>query len=131
MNRDDRSAFALRLRTLRKQAKMTQADVAQALNLHRTAYTKYETDKASPDYTCLLAIADLFHVTADYLLGNESESHGDTLNDDESDTFALSPEERELIASFRRLTGTQQQLLLQTERELLSICLTEKNRPRT
>lgn len=121
MNRDDRSAFALRLRTLRKQAKMTQADVAQALNLHRTAYTKYETDKASPDYNCLLAIAELFHVTADYLLGNEPIPHGDLLKDDDGDAALLSPEERELISCFRRLTDTQQRLLLQTERELLGI----------
>lgn len=121
MNRDNRSAFALRLRTLRKQAKMTQADVAQALNLHRTAYTKYETDKASPDYNCLLAIAELFHVTADYLLGNEPESHNDTLENAERTAVMLSPEEHELLSCFRRLTDTQQRLLLQTERELLGV----------
>lgn len=125
MNRDDRSAFALRLRTLRKQAKMTQADVAQALNLHRTAYTKYETDKASPDYNCLLAIAELFHVTADHLLGNDPVPHSDMLNNDETGALTLSPEERELLSSFRRLTDTQRHLLLQTERELLGLISAE------
>lgn len=125
MNRDERSAFALRLRTLRKQAKMTQADVAQALNLHRTAYTKYETDKACPDYNCLLAIARLFHVTADHLLSEDSESITDTLQNSEDKTPLLSPEERELVACFRRLSDTQQRLLLQTERELLGVVPTE------
>ena len=125
MNRDDRSAFALRLRTLRKQAHMTQADVAQALNLHRTAYTKYETDKACPDYNCLLAIAELFHVTADFLLGNEPEPTATALENAQSASASLSPEEQELVASFRRLTEAQQQLLLQTERALLGVMIEE------
>lgn len=121
MNRDDRSAFALRLRALRKQAHLTQADVAQALNLHRTAYTKYETDKACPDYSCLLAIAELFHVSADHLLGKEPEPIHDTLENTVEGFASLSPEEQELVAHFRRLSEGQQRLVLHTERELLGI----------
>ncbi len=119
MNRDDRSSFAIRLRTLRKQAHLTQADVADALNLHRTAYTKYETDKASPDHNCLLALAELFHVSVDYLLGKDAETPEDTLADEAA--IPLTDEEMELVASFRQLTEGQQRLLLQTERELLGI----------
>ena len=124
MNRDDRSSFALRLRTLRKQAHLTQADVADALNLHRTAYTKYETDKASPDHNCLLTLAELFHVSVDYLLGKNQETPEESLADDA--TIPLTTEELELIQAFRLLTEGQQRLLLQTERELLGITHTDE-----
>lgn len=119
MNRDDRSAFAIRLRTLRKQAHLTQADVADALNLHRTAYTKYETDKACPDHNCLLTLAELFHVSVDYLLGKDTETPEDSLAD--NGAIPLTDEELDLVTLFRQLTDGQQRLLLQTERELLGI----------
>ncbi len=118
MNRDERSTFALRLRLLRKKAHMTQADVAAALNLHRTAYTKYETDKACPDHVCLLMLADLFHVTVDYLLGKDTSEIFDGFLDNPT-VVTLSPEEAELVTSFRKLTEAQRTLLIQTERELL------------
>lgn len=119
MNRDDRSAFALRLRMLRKKARLTQADVADALNLHRTAYTKYETDKACPDQACLLVLAELFHVTVDFLLGKDGSDDPVAALQNAAVVVALSPEEEELVTAFRQLTETQRELLLQTERELL------------
>lgn len=120
MNRAERSTFALRLRMLRKKARMTQADVADVLNLHRTAYTKYETDKASPDQACLLELAELFHVTVDYLLGKNEDDSTAVLQDNRT-VVALSPEEAELVDAFRKLTEGQRSLLLQTERELLGV----------
>ncbi len=120
MAQKERSAFALRLRMLRKQHHMTQADVANRLNLHRTAYTKYETDKASPDHACLLMLAEMYKVTLDFLLGKDDEEPAAVLQDNAT-MVALSPKEQELVASFRQLTEAQQQLLLQTERELLGV----------
>lgn len=104
---------------LRKKARLTQADVADALNLHRTAYTKYETDKASPDQACLLVLAELFHVTVDFLLGKDGGDDPVEALQNAAAVIALSPEEEELVTAFRQLTETQRGLLLQTERELL------------
>lgn len=120
MAQKQHSPFALRLRMLRKQHNMTQSDVADRLNLHRTAYTKYETDKASPDQACLLMLAEMYNVTVDYLLGKDDEDPIALLQDNAT-MVALSPQEQELVASYRRLTEAQQQLLLQTERELLGV----------
>ena len=125
MNRDDRSAFAVRLRMLRKQRHMTQEDVAEVLNLHRTSYTKYETDQSAPDQACLKKLAGLFEVTVDYLLGQNDEDPVAFLQDNAT-VVALSPEEMELVSSYRRLTDAQQQLLLQTERELLNVAREEQ-----
>ena len=127
MNHEERSAFALRLRMLRKKARLTQADVADALNLHRTAYTKYETDRACPDQACLLILADLFHVTVDFLLGKENEGDPVAALQNTAAVVALSPEEEELVNSFRQLTDTQRRLLLQTERELIGKASQESN----
>lgn len=119
MKRENLSLLAMRLRYLRKQRGMTQADVAKVLNLHRTSYTNYETDGSHPDPISLRVLADLFEVPVDYLLGKTGEDDTDVLQDNVT-VVALSPEEMELVTSFRQLTESQQQLLLLHEREFLS-----------
>lgn len=119
MPRDNLSPLAMRLRMLRKQHHMTQADVAKVLNLHRTSYTNYETDGSRPDPVTLRVLAEMYEVTVDYLLGQDGED-ADLLQDNVT-VVALSPEEKELVISFRRLTEKQRQSLLNIQRELLDI----------
>ena len=116
MNREERSSFALRLRTLRKAAHMTQCDVADKLNIHRTAYTKYETDRANPDKTCLVTLADLFGVSVDELLGKEMSPTVVELHNATQEVVAvnLTPREQELLVAFRRMTLEQQEELLKS-----------------
>ncbi len=114
MARVEKSAFALRLRTLRKKHGMTQGDVADRLNMHRTTYTKYETDKTHVDQVYLVALAELFHVTTDYLLGKEGEPVSLLENSNE---VTVTPQEAELIALFRRLTPEQQMAMLLNGRQ--------------
>lgn len=98
------SVFATRLRQLRKQANLKQEDLAQMLMIHRTAYTKYETDRANPDQDGLIKLASTFGVTVDYLLGNDSkpDTSPSRLKDD-SDYMLLDVREQALIAAFRQL----------------------------
>ncbi len=110
---------------LRKQHHMTQADVAKALNLHRTSYTNYETDGSRPDPVTLRVLAEMFDVTVDYLLGKDGEDPVDILQDNVT-VVALSPEEMELVTSFRQLTESQQQLILQNQRALLGVTREEE-----
>ncbi len=126
MKREERSPFALRLFTLRKKKKLTQADVAEELKLTRTAYTKYETDGARPDQASLVRLAELFDVTVDFLVGKEGTDIPEAELQNATAVIALSPEEEELIHTFRQLTDTQRSLLLQTERELLGIVCKEE-----
>jgi transcriptional regulator with XRE-family HTH domain len=65
--------LAQRLRILRKEQKMRQEDVAAALGLSTNGYQRYELNQRDPDAPVLAAIADLFHVSADYLLGRKDE----------------------------------------------------------
>lgn len=60
------------LKELRKRQKITQKDLAIALNLDPSSISKYESDSASPSPEVLLKIANYFNVSTDYLLQNES-----------------------------------------------------------
>jgi transcriptional regulator with XRE-family HTH domain len=58
-----------KLRYLRTQRQMTQVDVAQRLGLARQAYiSNLEAGRKMPSLDLVVQIADLFGVTADYLL---------------------------------------------------------------
>ena len=59
----DAMKFGKALSTLRKQADMTQNEVADKLNLSRQAISKYERGESFPDISVLVMIAELFHVT--------------------------------------------------------------------
>ena len=71
-NKMKRSVFAHRLRMLRRQMGVTQKEIAQSLNIDRSTYAYYETDKTNPDLITLRRIASIFHVSTDYLLGIET-----------------------------------------------------------
>ncbi len=64
-----RSIFSMRLTALRKEQHLTQEDVAVYLGLSRSTYTCYEVGTSMPSAQNLCAIADLFSVNLDYLLG--------------------------------------------------------------
>lgn len=53
---------------LRKDAGLTQAQLAEALNYSDKAVSKWERGDSLPDVVVLKQIADLFNVTVDYLL---------------------------------------------------------------
>ena len=61
--------LAERLRILRKEQHMRQEDTATALGLSTNGYQRYELNQRDPDAPVLVAMADLFHVSTDYLLG--------------------------------------------------------------
>lgn len=58
------------LRTVRKNKKLTQDEVAQTIGVSRTSYLKYEKGTHEPDYDTLEKIADFFGLKIDELLGN-------------------------------------------------------------
>ena len=60
--------LGLRMKTVRKANRMTQQQVADALNIDRTTYTAYEISKNTPDVLLLDAFAKIFSTTVDTLL---------------------------------------------------------------
>ncbi|SHE36065.1 Helix-turn-helix [Caldanaerobius fijiensis DSM 17918] len=61
--------FCKTLKKLRKSHNMTQDELAEMLNLSRSAISLYETGRREPDYTVLTKLADIFDVSVDFLLG--------------------------------------------------------------
>jgi len=57
------------LKELRKKRHISQQALATALNLSQNSISRYETGEREADYTTLVAFADYFNVSIDYLLG--------------------------------------------------------------
>ena len=56
-----------RLKPLRLEAKMSQADVAKVLNCSQVGYGMYELGKRKISVEKLMVLAKLYHVSLDYL----------------------------------------------------------------
>lgn len=67
------------LRAIRNRLGLTQAQVAKALDIDRTTYTKYELGQAQPDSQKLLRMAELFNTSVDHLLGKNHSSRSDLI----------------------------------------------------
>lgn len=62
--------FATRLKALREEKKLTQKELAEALDLNsKSTITNYEQNVREPDFQTLIKIATYFGVTTDFLLG--------------------------------------------------------------
>jgi len=70
--------FGRALSKLRKNADMTQNEVADKLNLSRQAISKYERGESFPDVSVLVLIAELFDVSLDELIGYGNPTEGES-----------------------------------------------------
>ncbi|HJB01414.1 MAG TPA: helix-turn-helix domain-containing protein [Candidatus Mediterraneibacter merdavium] len=78
-----------RLKHLRTDNNMTQATLAQKLNLTKSVISAYENDLRLPSYDVLIQIAKIFHVSTDYLFGLESSTDVDLSGLSEDEKTAL------------------------------------------
>lgn len=93
-----------RMKSIRKMNGLTQAEVAQALNLERTAYTKYETGRV-PSLETLFRFASLFNISPIELIIGDSENsfariHSENPNEASNNMYLL-PSEKQLVLRFR------------------------------
>ena len=66
--------FSERLKNLRKQAHLTQVDVASKLGISQPAYASWERGIKKPTQENLVKIAQALNVSIDYLVGNSDEN---------------------------------------------------------
>ena len=65
--------FSERLKKLRKDAGLTQVDVANKLGISQPAYASWERGIKKPTQENLVKIAQVLNVSIDYLVGNSEE----------------------------------------------------------
>ena len=65
--------FSERLTELRKENNLTQKQLANDLNLSEVGIQNYEGKRRKPAYDVLIALADYFDVSIDYLVGRSDD----------------------------------------------------------
>ena len=104
-----------RLKLLRTERNMSQADVALLLNISRQAYNHYESGKREPDTDMLIKLANIFDVSMDYLLGrSDDHNYADTsINSD------WPPEAKVLFRDAHKLTPEQRDIVMKLIKEFI------------
>ncbi len=63
----------IRLKELREKHNISQLKLAMELNLTQNSVSRYENGEREADYNTLIAFADYFNVSVDYLLGRTDD----------------------------------------------------------
>lgn len=88
--------YGVMIQKLRKEHKYSQKELGDYLGIGISTISMWESEKREPDYSHLMAIAELFHVSVDYILYGKV------------DDIKLSREEQEVLELFRNLPTEQQ-----------------------
>lgn len=59
---------AMRIKSLREDLDLTQAEVAEYLRIKQNTYCQYENGKRQLPLKCLIALAKLYNTSTDYIL---------------------------------------------------------------
>lgn len=78
------AAFKEMLKYLRSRENLSQAELAEKLGVAKSTISMYEVGRREPDFETLEAIADLFNVDMNFLLGKDGSENDDRyyLNDE-------------------------------------------------
>lgn len=61
--------IGMRIRDLREDHNLTQAEVAKFLNIKQNTYSQYENEQRQLPLSCLIALAKFYKTSTDYILG--------------------------------------------------------------
>ena len=86
---DEIVEFSNRLKELRTQAGLTQLQLAQRLGITKSVISFYELSERAPSPDVLIRLAQVFHVSTDYLLGLDRKETIDILDLSKEDIAIL------------------------------------------
>lgn len=69
--------FSYKLKELRKKNGFSQKQIASRLNVSPALISAYETGVRLPSYDNLISLANIYHVSTDFLLGRNTGSYLD------------------------------------------------------
>ena len=87
--------FAIRLKELRAEKQISQAELAAMLNISNRTISMYEQGNSEPNVETLAKIAAYFYVSTDYLIGITNSRNPD--NRSVSDELNLSDEAVDIL----------------------------------
>lgn len=101
----DASAVGIRIRTAREQARMTQEDLAEALDMSPTHISVIERGLKSPRLDTFVKLANVLHVSSDFLLQDVVDHASDGIASELSIAIAKLPpeEQRRILNAVRAL----------------------------
>lgn len=67
------ATFSERLQQLQQEQHLLKKDIADKVGISVMAYYRYETGERIPNATILIALADFFKVSLDYLVGRSDD----------------------------------------------------------
>ncbi len=67
----------MRIRDLREDNDLTQAEVAQYLHIKQNTYSQYENGQRQIPIHCLIALAKFYKTSTDYILGLTDKRNAD------------------------------------------------------
>lgn len=94
-----------RIKQLREEYNMTQVRLSIELEVSQETISAYESGKHYPSVSALLRLAEIFHVSCDYILGLSDIRLSYKIND-------LSAEEHQLLMKWNSLDTRKKELLL-------------------
>lgn len=107
-----------RIKQLRTDAKMTQPELAAKLEVTRSAVATYENNTRQPSFHILIRIAEIFHVSTDYLLLGSK--------DDSLDVSGLTIDQKAILVNLiKNFKETNESMLFEKSKKKE---LAEKNR---
>jgi len=115
MENEEKKEFKDVFKKLRESKHISQAKLAEDLNMSAGIIGMYETGKRKPSYETLEQIADYFNVEIDYLTGRESVNIA-IINEDMVPSIVALQDNVEnanaLIKAFAQLTDKEQTLVI-------------------
>ena len=78
-----------KISSLRTQCDYTQSDLAKLLGVTRSAVNAWEMGNSTPSNTALIQLADIFHVSTDYLLGRDNVNTVDLIGLTDEDVVMI------------------------------------------
>lgn len=92
------STMTGRIRELREKFGYTQAEIGHKLNIQRATYSNYENETRSLPLEVIIDLAELYHVSVDYIVrGVEPES-----------TYDLNSSQKKLLKDYAQLAEGDQ-----------------------
>jgi len=70
-----------RIQKGRKEAGLSQEELAEQLGVSRQAVSRWENDNGYPEMEKIIRLSQIYQVSLDYLVGNEQEKPGEDISE--------------------------------------------------